>query len=62
MLQLNIILLIISLPIFIIISTVYIEVRYIVVTQKRIKTGTLKRKAPAPSHLAGEEHWEVEKL
>lgn len=42
-------LLIISLPIFITISTVIIkEVKYIVTTQ--IKTGTPKRKAPVPSH------------
>lgn len=56
MLQLNIILLIILLLIYITIFTLYIELRYAVVTQKRIKTGTSKRKAPVPSHLAGEEH------
>lgn len=43
MLHLNItLLLIISLPIFTIISTVYEEVNYIVITQKQIKTRTLK--------------------
>lgn len=44
-------LLIISLPIFITISTVINkEVKYTVATQKQTKTGILKRKAPVPSH------------
>lgn len=49
-------LLIISLPIFKLISTVIIkEVKYIVAAQQ-IKTGGITRKVPVPSHLAGEEH------
>ena len=60
MLHLNItLLLIISLPIFTITSTLYKEVKkYIVVNTKHIKTRTLKRKAPVPSHFTGGEHWE----
>ena len=55
-------LLIILLSIYTTITTSYKDVKNIVVTQKRIKTGTSKRKAPVPSHFAGEEHWEEEKL
>ena len=52
MLHLNItLLLIISLPIFITISTLNKEVKSTVTTQKQTKTRTLKRKAPVPSHL-----------
>lgn len=53
MLQLNIILLIISLLIYTTISTLYIEVNYIVVTKQR-KIVTLKRKAPVLPILRGE--------
>ena len=49
-------LLIILLSIYTTITTSYKDVKNIVVTQKRIKTGTSKRKAPVPSHLAEEEH------
>lgn len=50
-------LLIISLLIYIIISTLYIEVKYIVVATKQIKTFPLKRGYTASPVLEGE-HWE----
>ena len=59
MLQLNIILLIILLPIFIIISTVYAGVKkYIVVETKQIKTFPQKRGYKVLPILEGK-HWEV---
>lgn len=49
-------LLIISLLIYLTISTLYIEARYAVVATKQIETETSERRAPVPSHLVGGEH------